>query len=720
MSRKVLYLLMLTLFVSSVAFAGNYYMVQPGGKMQKVEKIGDSYLPTRGEAPVESQTSMPMSPGFIDTTQMYFFESGYYFPDRDSNTVLLQYFKSDFACSLVAVGFTCYSAGWAAGYVWEAPDPMPETSEDLLAYHQANWEFDTIANNWVTMPTALYGPELVGSDEPGDLEERVIWLNLPTKIDIGTGYVGAGFKILTREGGGAPYGGQPWPLSDDFVDQYGFGQYEPSVTWMYRVHHIHPTLGEYHQWVDYGNSVGDWRFHYVIDIYVNAPPSFIDYTEIPGTYDTGDKTVSATLYDFGVPSEMAGVDEAKIVYWTDGAPDPVEVMMTLVDGTAEEGTWEGSIPGQTPWTTVTYYVEATDMQGVASTTMEITYVVGEGTPGRVLLYLEGDAYYGPPYSEIDAVSTDFGTDVWDEGMYGPADESVFDFYTTGAGQKGLCWIGWGGTSFAADTSLIGAFLDAGGNLFLSSQDIIGGGFNLGYGEGLVIPEGHWVQRYLGVNGVFDDYQVDESFTLYGMAGDPISDPFQAGIELTPYYWAGPGYNYAGRFDDLAEGATLIFMDGLGANMGYRYDTGVYKVVFLFWPFNYIGTWIDDSTFVEDTDAQVTLAHNVQDWMGLVGIEDSEPLKVTDRFFLHNSAPNPFVTVNTIKYAIPKTSNVSLKVYDITGKIVTTLVNEDVAPGVHAVQWNGTDWNGKKVSAGIYFYKFNAGDYKATRKTVLIR
>ncbi|MBN1755484.1 T9SS type A sorting domain-containing protein, partial [bacterium] len=289
-----------------------------------------------------------------------------------------------------------------------------------------------------------------------------------------------------------------------------------------------------------------------------------------------------------------------------------------------------------------------------------------------------------------------------------------DFYTSGAGQKGIFWVGWGGTSFAADTTWIGEFLDAGGNLFLSAQDVVGGGFELGYDEGVVIPADHWLNRYMGIKGVFDDYNLDSTFTLYGMAGDPISDDFQAGIEVSPYYWVGPGYNYAGRFDSLDANAELVFMDGFGANLGYRMDTGTYKIVFLYWPFNYIGSYIE-----EDTVAQITLIENVRDWMGLTAIDEPEVTTIKE-LTLYQATPNPFARFTTIKYAMPQAGRVSLKVYNLSGRVVNTILDDQVESGIHSVMWDGKDSNGQKVPAGVYFYQLRTGNTNATQKTIMIR
>jgi hypothetical protein len=88
------------------------------------------------------------------------------------------------------------------------------------------------------------------------------------------------------------------------------------------------------------------------------------------------------------------------------------------------------------------------------------------------------------------------------------------------------------------------------------------------------------------------------------------------------------------------------------------------------------------------------------------------------FALEAITPNPFVSSTTISYALPHTTNVSLKVYDIAGKLVTTLVNGNRTPGSHSVVWNGTDDAGRSVAQGIYLVRMNAENFSAMKKVVV--
>jgi photosystem II stability/assembly factor-like uncharacterized protein len=83
--------------------------------------------------------------------------------------------------------------------------------------------------------------------------------------------------------------------------------------------------------------------------------------------------------------------------------------------------------------------------------------------------------------------------------------------------------------------------------------------------------------------------------------------------------------------------------------------------------------------------------------------------------LSQNYPNPFSRSTSIRFQISESYHVTLKVYDINGQEVATLVNEQMIPGSHEVTWNAEGF-----PAGVYFYKLEAGTYIKSRKLVLIR
>ena len=86
----------------------------------------------------------------------------------------------------------------------------------------------------------------------------------------------------------------------------------------------------------------------------------------------------------------------------------------------------------------------------------------------------------------------------------------------------------------------------------------------------------------------------------------------------------------------------------------------------------------------------------------------------------NAEPNPFKTQTAIRYSLTNETDVSLLVYDISGKLVRTLVNEKKNLGVYSVNWDGTDEQGKKLSQGIYFYLLKTGEQTISKKILMLR
>ena len=95
-------------------------------------------------------------------------------------------------------------------------------------------------------------------------------------------------------------------------------------------------------------------------------------------------------------------------------------------------------------------------------------------------------------------------------------------------------------------------------------------------------------------------------------------------------------------------------------------------------------------------------------------------EIPREFYLAQNYPNPFNPSTDIEFSIPIVSNVEIKIYDVLGREVATLINETLQPGKYKVRWNGTDRNGAFVSSGVYFYVMKAGKFVQTRKMMLLK
>ena len=94
--------------------------------------------------------------------------------------------------------------------------------------------------------------------------------------------------------------------------------------------------------------------------------------------------------------------------------------------------------------------------------------------------------------------------------------------------------------------------------------------------------------------------------------------------------------------------------------------------------------------------------------------------IPDEFSLHQNYPNPFNPVTKIEYDIPEEGNMSLRVYDLMGREVRTLVNGLQTAGYHEILWNGMNDKGEQVAAGLYLYQMKSEGLTKTKKMVLLK
>jgi flagellar hook assembly protein FlgD len=108
----------------------------------------------------------------------------------------------------------------------------------------------------------------------------------------------------------------------------------------------------------------------------------------------------------------------------------------------------------------------------------------------------------------------------------------------------------------------------------------------------------------------------------------------------------------------------------------------------------------------------------------VKIDEDNNTVPTD-FALSQNYPNPFNPSTSIEFSVPVDSDVTLRIYNLLGQVVTTLVNEDISAGHYSTVWNGADDNGFQVSSGVYLYEMKANGnngtaYSKIKKMVLLK
>jgi len=90
------------------------------------------------------------------------------------------------------------------------------------------------------------------------------------------------------------------------------------------------------------------------------------------------------------------------------------------------------------------------------------------------------------------------------------------------------------------------------------------------------------------------------------------------------------------------------------------------------------------------------------------------------YAVQQNYPNPFNPETTIRFQVPEATRVSLKVFDLLGREVATLINDEKEAGFHSVVWNGRNSRGHQVASGVYFFRIEAGSFVETRRMLLVR
>jgi hypothetical protein len=225
----------------------------------------------------------------------------------------------------------------------------------------------------------------------------------------------------------------------------------------------------------------------------------------------------------------------------------------------------------------------------------------------------------------------------------------------------------------------------------------------------------------------------------GLYGDPAID---ARIP------EGPAYTY----DTLLYTQELIVHEGVqrdtitfritmnkDGNPGYTGKWGYRSPICLF-PFRIDPDSIEiidtnaDTSVIMDNFALMYIWHQGQDplpagtqrWVTFtaktVGVQEKEiALSSPGRAIVLENHPNPFSNNTTIKFLLNKRTKVSLRIYDYSGRLVKTLINDGIMDtGYREIKWDGRDAQGRELSSGVYFYRLTSEAVTQTRKLVLLK
>jgi len=157
-----------------------------------------------------------------------------------------------------------------------------------------------------------------------------------------------------------------------------------------------------------------------------------------------------------------------------------------------------------------------------------------------------------------------------------------------------------------------------------------------------------------------------------------------------------------------------------AGVAYTHQTMGYQTVNLGFGIEFIlndcgpGGW-----YASGLPDRANLIGNIMEYFGktatLPGTEVEQNGELVTR--LHRPHPNPFNPVTTLGYTVAAPAHVTLRVYDVNGRVVRTLIDAEHEPGAHAVQWDGRTDQNTPAASGVYFVRMESGGRKASHKEV---
>ena len=296
------------------------------------------------------------------------------------------------------------------------------------------------------------------------------------------------------------------------------------------------------------------------------------------------------------------------------------------------------------------------------------------------------------YLETALSDTGYPGHVWDaDGRGRPTLEQLSSywavFWTTAQGTASYVT--------GVDEQAMMDYLDGGGNLFFASCDYLTSR----------VETNAFITDYLRIDSWTED---EVAFSVSGFAGDEVSD----GMSLMLLGGPVP----TGWSDTVVPSgpAEAIFNDS-GRVKGIKVDGDGYKAVFLGFTFENV------KTANPVPNNQKTLVARVVEWFqNSTGIDEADgPISV--RLAIAQNHPNPFNPSTRIAFSVPQSAErATLKIYNVKGQVVRTLIDGPVAAGQHSVDWNGRGDSGKNMSSGVYFARLATGDEVAQRKMTLLK
>jgi len=221
------------------------------------------------------------------------------------------------------------------------------------------------------------------------------------------------------------------------------------------------------------------------------------------------------------------------------------------------------------------------------------------------------------------------------------------------------------------------------------------------------------------NPAFGIHLLDSTVTRITITQNSIKNNHEGGIRLTNGANDGmqaPVIITASPLSGTAVPNSLIEVFSDSAGQGSVYEGEIKADGSGNW------TWTNPVSGPNVTITATDQAGNTSEFSNSVvsGVGENNVAENPTRFYLAQNYPNPFNPATTIEYQLPHDTQVSLRIFNITGELVKCLKEEKQSAGYHKMQWDGRDENGNSVAGGLYLYHLKADGFSHSNKMVLIR
>ncbi len=509
---------------------------------------------------------------------------------------------------------------------------------------------------------------------------------------------------------------------------------------------------------DDSTSPGWWTRQYTWDFAVavdlgEGPRIFIgNITQLSTTISIEPRIVEATITSDNPTGGQAGIETAELFYSTDEGITFDTVQMV----NQNDFIWSGVIPGQMPGAEVTYKIKATEVGGYSYESISITYRIFELLANELLIIFnggkEGRAEQLTPYYLQD---TGLNYDLW--ASYGPVEKELIKQYYAVIEIHSE-----DGPKFD-NREALRSFVEEGSNgikFGVIGQEALG--YLVGYVDS-TFKHGDYEYNILGVQRSYNDVNYDTAngignnspSLVRAIENTDLGDPLFTWVTendidtllYDPPEILGSG-NWMDQFDPRDDINSEVFMTGYSRTeiekpIGHNYIHSSGTEV-MFMSFDPLALNTSDSIWVGYSHQ-----NPLYQFLSRILIPSVEKInsEIPNNFSLSQNYPNPFNPTTTINYSIPSSSVISnpqrrersqrseipnhtstnsvsarddnmqvrLSVYDILGREVATLVNQNQKPGNYKVEFNAS-----KLTSGVYFYKLNAGEFIESKKMLLIK